>query len=445
LRNCVASQNSDVAARRKDFRKIATYFVIRNAILCWPEKAARLVTQTGISRLFSVMMIAPPAKYRSAMEDEARPGFKSPGLDFAVMPGLRGSEISLTVRPLPGEGLGEIFGRLATRLEILEATMVHLTVFGNVNAAATGTAALRQIFGDIDWPSTWVEGSACDDRPIAGLQALAFAGGGVRRIRMSECVIGSVFEDGAFRHCFLGGVTPDTRFSSRADQTKQTLERWSEGFERGGFSFGDVARTWFFLDDLLAWYGEFNAARTQFYSGIKFRSGSLPASTGVGAGNPGRVALAACAWAMKPLTRAAYVEEVASPLQCPAPAYGSSFSRAMEVSSGAGRRLFISGTASIAPEGQTLWRGDTRKQIAQTMQVVEAILQSRGFSPAHLSRATAYFKHRADFRTFNEWRLARGLPAIPVILANCQVCRDDLLFEIELDAWRTSQKNGWTV
>jgi enamine deaminase RidA (YjgF/YER057c/UK114 family) len=125
-------------------------------------------------------------------------------------------------------------------------------------------------------------------------------------------------------------------------------------------------------------------------------------------------------------------------LQCPAPAYGSSFSRAIELSSQSGRRLLLSGTASIAPGGQTLWPGAARQQVAQTMQVVEAILGSRGFGFSDLTRATAYFKRRADARVFTEWCGAHGLRLQPVTLAQCDICRDDLLFELEADAWLSS-------
>ena len=108
----------------------------------------------------------------------------------------------------------------------------------------------------------------------------------------------------------------------------------------------------------------------------------------------------------------------------------------MEISSPLGRRLFISGTASIAPGGETLWPGDAPRQVAQTMQVVEAILRSRGFGFSDLTRATAYFKRRADARVFTEWCAARDLLSLPVVPACCDVCRDDLLFEFEADASR---------
>jgi enamine deaminase RidA (YjgF/YER057c/UK114 family) len=215
------------------------------------------------------------------------------------------------------------------------------------------------------------------------------------------------------------------------------LDLLRQALAQAGFSLADTVRTWFFLDDILDWYDEFNLVRSRIYSGVKFHSASLPASTGVGGRNPFGTALALSAWAVQSLEGSANANEVASPLQCPAPAYGSSFSRAMEISSASGRRLFISGTASIAPGGQTLWPGDAGKQIALTMEVVEAILQARGFAFSDLTRATAYFKAGSDARLFAEWRVAHGVDSMPVVVAQCAVCRDDLLFELEADAWRT--------
>ncbi len=358
------------------------------------------------------------------------------GVHLGRMPHARGSEIFITVRPLPGAGIPETFQRLAAALKEWDAAIVHLLVFGRVDAAAAGAEAMRRIFGGIEWPVTWVEGAPGDDGPLAGVQAFAFAGGSVEPLRLGGRVAGSVYEDGAFRHCVLGGVGPQQPGLARADQTRQTLDRLAEALDHGGFSFADVARTWFFLDRLLLWYGEFNQARNRVYSGIKFRAGALPASTGIGARNPAGMALVAGAWALRPLMAGARGEPVVSPLQCPAPAYGSAFSRAMEISSPAGCRLSISGTASIGPDGRTLWPDDARRQVAETMRVVEALLLSRGFFWPDLTRATAYFKHGADAGLLREWCTAQGRGPLPAVLAQAEVCRDDLRFELELDAWR---------
>ncbi len=128
------------------------------------------------------------------------------------------------------------------------------------------------------------------------------------------------------------------------------------------------------------------------------------------------------------------VAAVPSPLQCPALQYGSSFSRAVEVEENGCRRLFISGTASIAPEGQTQHVGQVEAQVERTMAVVEAILASRGMGWGEVTRAIAYFKDLKEAGTFAAYTEGGGLGGMPVPIIQSDICRTDLLFEIELDA-----------
>ena len=106
----------------------------------------------------------------------------------------------------------------------------------------------------------------------------------------------------------------------------------------------------------------------------------------------------------------------------------------MELVSGAKRRLFISGTASIWPDGRTAWVNDAAKQVTLTMEVVVAILQSRDMDFRNVTRATAYFQNSTFKRYFDAWCEERELWRLPVIALQAEVCRDDLLFEIEVDA-----------
>ena len=260
------------------------------------------------------------------------------------------------------------------------------------------------------------------------MQAFAFTAGRVNRITLNGRVVGSVFEDGAVRYCLLGGLGPSpcSVLPPRSIPRKH-WNLWKRPSRRPASCWATWSRTWFYLDELLSWYRAFNQARTQAYSRIKFRSGSLPASTGISGRNPAGTALVAGAWAVQPLDSSARVAEVHSPLQCPAAAYGSSFSRAMEISSPHGRRLLISGTASIAPGGQTLWPGNLRQQIQPTMEVVEVILASRGYG---------FLGHHPRHRLFQESRRHAGIPGVVrgaglafaavVVTAQCGICREDL-------------------
>jgi hypothetical protein len=73
-----------------------------------------------------------------------------------------------------------------------------------------------------------------------------------------------------------------------------------------------------------------------------------------------------------------------------------------------------------------------------TMEVVEAILASRGFGFADITRATAYVKNRADMPAFAAWCAARDLRSLPAIVTHCGICREELLFELEADAWKAT-------
>lgn len=349
------------------------------------------------------------------------------------------TESVATVVPRRGESVLSFAQRINDEVARRKATVLMLMVYGAVGASGELERGLKRGSGGIDFPLMWIEGASCTGEKIAGAQLFLIDGSvGVRRIVIEGQVIGSVFQDEGARHCLLAGLTPSAVSLSRAVQCEQFFKSAEQALRVAGFSYGDIARTWFYNDEILAWYDDFNRVRTAFYAKQKFRSGSLPASTAVRGRNPRGAALTFAAWAVVPVAKGATVQEVASPLQCPAPAYGSSFSRATEIVSGGEKRLLVSGTASIEPGGKTVWQGDVTKQIALTMDVVEAILRPRGMGFDHVTRATAYFKRPSDEQVFQNWLTVHGLGAMPVVPVHCDICRDDLLFEIELDACVTA-------
>jgi enamine deaminase RidA (YjgF/YER057c/UK114 family) len=128
------------------------------------------------------------------------------------------------------------------------------------------------------------------------------------------------------------------------------------------------------------------------------------------------------------------VQTVASPLQNPALDYQSSFSRAVELGNPTHRKLLISGTAGIAPDGKTVHPDDPEKQIRLTMDVVTAILESRGMNWNDLFRGIAYFKDMAYLPIYERVASDLNIPRFPLAVSHADVCRRDLLFEIEVDA-----------
>ena len=296
------------------------------------------------------------------------------------------------------------------------ATIVAEEVFG-----AAPTAAVRP-----EWPVTWLWAQP----RLTGVQLHAVRGVPVQRIEQDGRVVGSVFRAGAVRHCRLGGLRPATAAGAPADQARTTFALLAAALQDAEMTFANVARTWFYLDKILEWYGAFNQVRDGFFRDHKVFDGLVPASTGIGGANAAGTALMAGAYAVSGGTLAA----VPSPLQCPALQYGSAFSRAVELALPDQCRLWVSGTASIAPGGQTVHGGDVARQIALTMKVVTAILDSRGLDWRDVSRAIAYVREEATVARWQEYLVEHGWSDLPVVTVQNVICRDDLLFEIEVDA-----------
>lgn len=114
--------------------------------------------------------------------------------------------------------------------------------------------------------------------------------------------------------------------------------------------------------------------------------------------------------------------------------YRSSFSRAVEMTFPTHRSLLISGTASIDMNGKSVHMDNCGRQIDRTMQVVKALLESRGMGWNDLFRGIAYFKNMSDRPLFDKYCFDNGIQKFPLAVAHTDICRNDLLFEIEVDA-----------
>ena len=358
----------------------------------------------------------------------------SPGLWLTTIERQRVRELHLTLRPLPGEDFAGLLRRLDSVLQEHQASVVRQEVFGANSLAKDSLALMSRQLGDLRWPVTWIEGADCAGGRIAGMHVLAVGGASVEPVRLAGGVVGTVFDDGLARQCFLGGIHSPHLSAAKPAQATQTFQQLQAALASVGMNLSHVVRTWFFLDDILGWYDSFNGVRTAFFEARGVFEGLVPASTGIGAANPIGAAVLAGAHAVQTTGPSVRVCEVESPKQCSARNYGSSFSRAVEVSTPEHRHLLVSGTASIEPGGHSVCVGDAEGQIDLTMQVVRAILVAREMDWPDVTRATAYLRNPADLPVFEKWCAKLGLKNWPVVTTQAVICRDELLFEIEVDA-----------
>lgn len=356
------------------------------------------------------------------------------GADTTLVRRGRLNELHITLQPAPGESPALMLVRLDTILREHDALVTRMEIFGSRAASGDFCRTMRRLLGELCWPVMWLDGAGCDGQPIAGMHVMAVSGVHVESLYLDDRVVGTVFSDAYARHCLLGDILPNHRRISRDQQAREVFENIERALEVAHMQPSDLARTWLYLDNLLDWYGDLNRVRTEIFREWNLFATGVPASTGIGAKNTHGAAMVAGAWATVPrMGERMDVHEVTSPMQCAADNYGSSFARAMEWTAPDHRRLTVSGTASIAPGGASVHLGDIRAQVDLTMDVVEAILDTRGASFRDVTRATAYIKHPQDAACLEEWFERTGAPWFPAIATHTQVCRDELLFEIELD------------
>lgn len=309
----------------------------------------------------------------------------------------------------------------------LNASVVSMDIFGK------GTAEDLQ---GIDFPATWMLPLDSDDDGLGGIHVWAVGGTDVLTIYNGSQNIGVYFEDVQLRTCRLSGLGQQHPTPSRRQQVQEVFDQIEKILHQDSMDFSNVVRTWFYNNRILDWYSEFNSVRTTYFHQHHVTETVFPASTGIGAPNYNGTALSVGALAISGKNDSLNWYTVSSPLQDEACRYGSSFSRALEIRADGYRKLMISGTASIDRTGETVFLDDIDKQIDKTMEVTQAILEQQNMNWNDTVRAITYFKRPEYIKSYKNWCDQKNV-SFPTVSAYADICRDNLLFEIELDAIST--------
>jgi enamine deaminase RidA (YjgF/YER057c/UK114 family) len=337
------------------------------------------------------------------------------------------------------EKAGKEYKLLDNLMRFIESENAHVLsqlVFGSCKYYDEHIDTFNELSDSFSWPVTWLHGDGCSCDCLTSTQVTAVSGVDVDHIVLDGVRVGSTYKDNYAEYCYLGNITTDDVSASNDQQALAAYDKMVRALDSVNMKFTDVIRMWNYLDDLLDWYDEFNVMRTAFFNRHNVFGGIVPAGTGIGASNPSNAAYIGELLAVKPLNNNPDVNlsAIPSPMQCPAIDYKSSFSRAIEIDLPSSRYLSISGTASIEPGGKTVFLDDTAGQIDLTMQVISAILESRGMTWSDTAKAIAYFKDIKEQPLFTEYLKKNNYPHFPVAISHADICRDDLLFELELDA-----------
>ena len=127
------------------------------------------------------------------------------------------------------------------------------------------------------------------------------------------------------------------------------------------------------------------------------------------------------------------VRQLSSPVQPEAITYGSAFSRGAVIHHPDISLIQISGTAAIDEQGRSLYPGDVRAQIDCTFDKIEALIRQEGASLTDIAAACVFVKRPEDALVYQERAAARGLANLPAVVMVADICRPELLFEIDAE------------
>jgi enamine deaminase RidA (YjgF/YER057c/UK114 family) len=298
-------------------------------------------------------------------------------------------------------------------------------------------------------------------QPPCGGQALAIEawalGGPQAEIRYLEPNTVSVAYDG-LRWIHVGGIVPPALVGAAYPQAKLALESLAARLERAGASFQDVVRTWLYLGGITAdeqglqRYRELNRARSDFFNEQEAAGRMLvhrgqatfyPASTGVG--SLGRGLVVSCL-ALQTQRDDVRLQPLENPRQTSAFDYPAGysptspkFSRAMAVVIGDYATTWVSGTASIV-NSKSVYLGDIERQTEQTIDNIESLISRENFDRHGLPGAGAQLRDLAKIRVYvkraEDYEKCRAIcerrfGPLPTIYAQADICRPELLVEIE--------------
>lgn len=381
-------------------------------------------------------MIKERAFYRSGKNLNINKDNMSARIDIRKVRGLSATEIYILAEPASQGQLEELFAQIGDILNKENASILHERIYTVDGAADKVSAARRGAYGKKDdgvAPSILI-GSNGQGVLISGVQVHAVAGSNKPEpIMLNGKTCGRVLKSPGLTYLTLSGITGGNS-GGRARQAREMLEKGESALKQFGGDFTCVPRTWLWLGDILSWYGEFNNARNQFFTerGLigKGSRHSMPASTGIGLGlgAGGQFGMDLTA-VLEPKSSIEFLGAIGRQ-QC-ALDYGSAFSRASRANSPAGKTVFISGTASINVNGTTTHIGDARGQIEATIENVRAALRDMNCGDGDVVQTVVYCKTTEVQGIFEEFKGQLDWPWVTVI---CDICRDDLLFEIEAAA-----------
>ncbi len=318
-------------------------------------------------------------------------------------------------------------------------------------------------------PTSFIVQPPCGGQSLA-IEAWALGGEGITVERPAKDAM--VVEYDGLRWIHIAGITPHAMYTDAYGQSGDVFEQLRRRLQQCNSGFRDVPRIWLYQggitelqsekgDEPIERYRELNRARTDFFDDQHSKSemnvtddGHLvyPASTGIGTAGNGLTLSCLGLQTSRPDVR---LQALENPGQTSAYDYARrfsikspKFSRAMALVIGDDVTTWISGTASIL-NSESVHVGDVEKQTHQTIDNIRRLIDEEnlrrhglpgaGADLSDLAKVRVYLKRPEDYEAVRKICRAR-FGDLPTIYAQADVCRSDLLVEIEGVAFSRIEK-----
>lgn len=381
--------------------------------------------------------------------------------------------VALMVTPQKGsDAIDEAWEAVSTIRVILKQQSVPMTVtkqavfVRSADDIESFQRLFRAYYGERMPATSFIVQPPCGGQALA-IEAWALGGEDVD-VQFPATDVVTISYDG-LRWIYAAGISSPSGAATAYEESECAFKQLAERLNAAGASFQDVPRIWLYQGGItehetnqegeqIERYRELNRARTDFFEQQEALGqmtvspdGEIcyPASTGIGMAGRG---LTISCMGLQTDRDDVLMQALENPRQTSAFDYSKrfsvkspKFSRAMAVRIGDYATIWVSGTASIL-DSETVHKGDVERQTEQTIDNIERLisqenLQRHGLPGAgaklsDLAKVRVYVRHLQDYETCRAV-CDRRFGAVPIIYALANVCRPDLLVEIEGVAFTT--------
>lgn len=339
------------------------------------------------------------------------------------------------------------YREIGARLQSSGFRIVQERVFGSLSVREEVLRARALVFGsEFDGssvPLTFVEGRPLYGSGLAGIIIRAVAlpehEASITTVHRNGVPCGRYWKEDEAAYLVLQSIDglseSGTLGQTPADYFRRLFDQLDMQLARSGFTFQHIVRTWFYFEALLEDYSLFNGCRREKFEKLRLCPGEglpsiIPASTAVKAKNPRRAPAVADVIA----ARGVSFERISNPTQPEASSYGADFARGTVVPVAGARILHVSGTAAIDANGRSFGSADATEQIDAALCQVESLLRVGDRTLDKLAAGCAFLKYEHDAPALLHVLAQRNLTELPLVTIITDICRDELLFELDGEA-----------